>query len=214
MKDLKEIFANNLTALRTENKMTQLELGNAISYSDKAVSKWERAEAVPDAYVLLQLASIFGVTVDFLLKDHASDKMPRAKRTNYPGIAALSIIAVWTAFAIAYIITSLAESPYPLLFMYAGVVSFIMLLVFNTLWGIRAFNIVLVCALVISIITTVYLIFLFAGYNFFQLLFLNIPATLIVICCFNIRIKTRVAGLVRTAKNKTKNANFTDQTPD
>ena len=50
--ELKEIVAKNISALRTQNKMTQLDLGNALSYSDKAVSKWERGESIPDAYVL------------------------------------------------------------------------------------------------------------------------------------------------------------------
>lgn len=203
MRELKEIFAYNLTALRTESKMTQLELGNAISYSDKAISKWERGEAVPDAYVLLKLAGIFGVTVDFLLKDHEGDKMPRRKKTNYPSVVALSVISVWTAFAIAYIVTFLVGHAYPLLFMYAGIVSLIMMVVFNSVWGNRAFNIILVSVLVMSIITTIYLIFLTAGYNnFWPILLLNIPAVLIVICCFRIRIRIRVPSFLRSSKNK------------
>ena len=61
---LADITARNIAALRTQRKMTQLELGEALSYSDKAVSKWERGAAVPDAYVLLALSRLFGVSVD------------------------------------------------------------------------------------------------------------------------------------------------------
>ena len=53
MEELKKIVAANLTALRTAKGMTQLELGEMISYSDKAISKWERGESIPDAFVLL-----------------------------------------------------------------------------------------------------------------------------------------------------------------
>ena len=47
--------------------MTQAQLAELLNYSDKSVSKWERAEAVPDAYVLKHMSEIFGVTVDYLL---------------------------------------------------------------------------------------------------------------------------------------------------
>lgn len=202
MKELKEIFSQNLIALRTEGKMTQLELGNAIGYSDKAISKWERGEAVPDAYVLLSLAEMFGVTVDFLLKDHGGDKAPRRKKTNYKSIVAVSVMAVWMAFATAYIAVLLAVRSYPLLFIYAAVVSFILLIVFNSIWGKRRNNVFFVSALVVSIITTVYLIFLDAGHNFWQILLLNIPAVLIVVGCFHIKIS--VSDFLRVLERKTK----------
>ena len=70
MVDLKLIVASNIIKLRTDAKMTQSELGEKLNYSDKSVSKWERAESLPDANVLKQLSEIFGVTVDFLLNTH------------------------------------------------------------------------------------------------------------------------------------------------
>ena len=70
MSSLKEIVSKNIINLRIKSKMTQLELGTALSYSDKAVSKWERGEAVPDAYVLVKLSALFNVSVDYLLKEH------------------------------------------------------------------------------------------------------------------------------------------------
>ena len=59
MDDLKRIVATNIATLRVNAHLTQFELGEKINYSDKAVSRWERGEAVPDAYVLLQLAELF-----------------------------------------------------------------------------------------------------------------------------------------------------------
>ncbi len=203
-KDLKEIFAFNLISLRTESKMTQLELGNAISYSDKAISKWERAEAVPDAYVLLKLAAIFGVTVDFLLKNHENkdDIKPRRTKTNYVAIAAVSILAVFMAAAIAYISVLLAaDFSYPLLFMYAAFAGIIIIIVFNSLWGNPRLNIIFVSALVVCIITTVYFIFSYID-NYWQILLLNIPAVLIVICCFNVKTIIKIPELWRSSKNK------------
>ena len=49
MDEIKAAFASNLIRLRTAAGLTQSELGEILHYSDKAVSKWERAESVPDA---------------------------------------------------------------------------------------------------------------------------------------------------------------------
>ena len=63
--------------------MTQLELGEALSYSDKAVSKWERGEAIPDAYVLKKLSAIFNVSVDYLLSEHDEKELKAVAPHRY-----------------------------------------------------------------------------------------------------------------------------------
>ena len=49
----REIVAQNIYYLRTVNHLTQYELGEKLNYSDKAISKWERADGLPDAHPLL-----------------------------------------------------------------------------------------------------------------------------------------------------------------
>ena len=53
--------------MRKKNNWTQAKLADKLNYSDKAISKWERAEAVPDIETLHALAELFGVTVDYFL---------------------------------------------------------------------------------------------------------------------------------------------------
>ena len=60
MEDIKPIIAKNITALRQGAKLTQIELAERLNYSDKAVSKWERAESIPDITVLKTIADMFG----------------------------------------------------------------------------------------------------------------------------------------------------------
>ena len=199
--ELKEIFAKNLTALRLRSKMTQLELGNVLNYSDKAVSKWERGEAIPDAYVLLQLSEIFGVSVDYLLKEHVKPP-PAVTKVNHTSIVLITVIAVFTLFAAAFIIMYLAGFTYPLIFCYAVVISLILLTVFSTVWAKRRYNLPIISALVISIIVTLYLIFLSVGFNFWQLLLLAIPAELIVVLCFKVKVSYFFTGDSKKAKNK------------
>ncbi len=60
-------FGEFLYALRKENGMTQAELAERLGVTNKAVSKWETGEAMPESNLLLPIARIFGVTVDELL---------------------------------------------------------------------------------------------------------------------------------------------------
>ena len=48
MNDLKDIISRNLVSLRTGARLTQLQLAEMLNYSDKAVSKWETNEAMPE----------------------------------------------------------------------------------------------------------------------------------------------------------------------
>lgn len=59
----------NLTKYRKALGMTQAELAQRLNYSDKAVSKWERGESVPDVLTLTQIAQQFGITVNELVYD-------------------------------------------------------------------------------------------------------------------------------------------------
>ena len=76
MTDLKQIFAANLQSLRQSNGLTQTELGEKLNYSDKAVSKWERGESIPDAAVLKEISRLFGISLDSLLSDHTEETEP------------------------------------------------------------------------------------------------------------------------------------------
>ncbi|MBR5900709.1 MAG: helix-turn-helix transcriptional regulator [Clostridia bacterium] len=65
--NVKENLAINIAKHRKALGLTQAELAEQLNYSDKAVSKWERGDAVPEITVLKQLADFYGVTVDTLL---------------------------------------------------------------------------------------------------------------------------------------------------
>ena len=87
MEELKNVIADNLINLRKSNKLTQLELAEKLNYSDKAISKWERGESLPDIIILKQLAEMYGVSVDYILTEHTEDekskyKTPRPELNN------------------------------------------------------------------------------------------------------------------------------------
>ena len=69
MDNIKANIAKNIIELRKKNNWTQAELADKLNYSDKAVSKWERGDGLPDIFILQQLAELYHVTVnDLILK--------------------------------------------------------------------------------------------------------------------------------------------------
>jgi transcriptional regulator with XRE-family HTH domain len=65
------ILAEKILKLRKENGMSQEELAEKLNVSRQSVSKWESAAAYPELDKILELAKLFGVTTDYLLKDDA-----------------------------------------------------------------------------------------------------------------------------------------------
>ena len=143
MDDLKETIAKNLVDLRTQAKLTQLQLAEMLNYSDKAVSKWERGEAIPDIRVLIRLSEIYGVTLDDLVKGKELTTEIKPKRKIFSKrafVSALSAILVWfiatCIFVVFYFIPVTAQYAY-LVFVVAPLPTGIVLCVFSAKWGNR-----------------------------------------------------------------------------
>lgn len=66
---IKKQIGANIASYRKRSSMTQVGLAEKLNYSDKAVSKWERGESVPDVLILIQLAELFDITVNDLVVD-------------------------------------------------------------------------------------------------------------------------------------------------
>ena len=188
MEDLKFITAANIISLRTKAGMTQAQLAELLNYSDNSVSKWERAEAVPDAYVLKHMSEIFGVSVDYLLSSHndwepISQKQKRRYRSEI--IVLISMAGICTLAFFIFIIGWILGHMLWLVFIYAVPISLITLLVFNSVWENGKRNYYIVSTLVASIFVMVYLTLL--RWNPWQLLLLIIPAELIVFLAFRVK---------------------------
>lgn len=78
-------FGDFLYELRKEKDLTQAALAEALGVTNKAVSKWETGEAMPETGLLVPLAQILGVTVDELLRGERNaetDETPREPEEN------------------------------------------------------------------------------------------------------------------------------------
>ena len=60
---------NNLKAYRKETGMTQEQAAEALGVSRQALAKWERGDTLPDLENVIKLADIYGVTVDYLVRN-------------------------------------------------------------------------------------------------------------------------------------------------
>jgi len=189
MDNLKDIVSKNIIYLRTTNKMTQLELGEALSYSDKAVSKWERGEAVPDAYVLIKLSTLFNVSVDYLLSEHNDKELKSAvsQRFDRRIISLISFLGTWTLAIIIFAVFWFFGSVQWLVFAYTLPISLVVMIVLTAVWGKKKNNAYYISFLIWSIIGAIYMTFL--KYNLWFLFVIGLPAQVLVLLSFRIRKK-------------------------
>lgn len=183
MADLKVTVANNIAALRKLNKLTQIDLAAKLNYSDKAVSKWERGESIPDVAVLKTIADMFGVGVDYLLEEEHKDEPKKTSKTvkkNRMIISLLAVVTVWLIATIIFVIIQQLALPIAtwLTYVYAVPTSLIVGLVFNSIWGKPRFNFLIISALIWTTLLTVYLTLL--AFNIWLIFLVGIPAQLIV----------------------------------
>lgn len=198
MENIKNVIAENITKLRTANSMTQLELAQKLNYSDKAVSKWERGESIPDVTVLLTIANMFGVTLDYLVKPHVVTDTShlklsnRTKVKNHAFITGMSMLVVWLVATLVYVILALLPVDIRgewLPFLYAVPATMIVWLVFNSIWFNRHRNFLIVSLLMWSCLAAFQLTFLVFSIHIWLVYLLGIPGQIIILMWSNIKLK-------------------------
>ncbi len=199
--DLKSIVAQNIYYLRTINHMTQYELGEMLNYSDKAISKWERGDGLPDVYVLKRMSELFGVSVDYMLTEHTEQDQKVETKTNKKSKALLGNvikIGLLTISLLLFVIIAIAsagEIYYWQVFIYAVPLVAIAGIVFGAIlknrWQVLAY----VSLLMWSILAVIFFALLkFAtDYKVWLIFFIGIPAQIIIFLSFKIRITVKIS---------------------
>lgn len=201
MTDLKSIIAKNIVTLRQGAKLTQSDLAERLNYSDKAISKWERAESMPDITVLKAIADLFCVPLDYLVQEeHDDTPTPLAepapapvKKRNHWVITLLSILIVWFTATLIYVtldMASLAHWARFLVFAYALPVSAIVWLVFNSIWFNHRLNYFIISLMMWSAIASIVMTLYACGVSAWQLLLLGIPGQAAVVLWSRLHYKT------------------------
>ena len=148
--EIRKNFGENLSRLRKYNKLSQQDLANKLSYSDKAISKWELGDNIPDVITLERIAELFNVTVDELIKPSISvskSGVTRKKRLMvtilasglglFLGIVGLLVLSIlkFQAGITGEIIDKFIYCCYPLAFFAGSVITIVLtVLWFEKIW--------------------------------------------------------------------------------
>lgn len=201
MEDLKIIFAQNLIALRKQLKLTQIELAEKINYSDKAVSKWERGESIPDVSVLLTLADLFEVSIDFLVTKHENKEIEqeqtaystKIKKRNRVLITAITFFAILIMETIIFVIFEGTRTTTTLWnFLYCYVFPLpafaIVAVIFASLWAGRYWCFAATSFLIWTIILEAFLIVMLCWKPFPLIFLAGVPAEVVAMMSYKIVI--------------------------
>lgn len=195
MTDLKPIIAKNISELRVQKGITQIDLAEQLNYSDKAVSKWERGESLPDISVLYEIANLFEVSLDYLVTEDHEPSIPssiatqlkKRRKFNHIFITILSILLVWLIATTFFVILEYANSSGPvithaMLFIYAVPISFLLWLIFNSIWFKQRRNYLIISFMIWSILASMYLTALvYWHYNAWEIFLIGVPGQAIII---------------------------------
>lgn len=198
LEEIKNNLATNIVRLRKRANITQLELAELLNYSDKAVSKWERGEAVPDITVLKRISDIFKVSIDTLIatpKQEIDVKKFFNDHKRRSIICSASAILVWLVAVITYSFMNMIYPPLVekawLVFIVAIPITFTVVLIFTSIWGKNLLNLIFASLLCWTLIATVYLFlinFLIAVSPYLWMIYLiGIPIQILLILRFTLK---------------------------
>jgi len=206
---LKNQLGENIAALRKRGGMTQAALADRINYSDKAVSKWERGESIPDVLTLMELSEIFEVSVDDLLRDpnelpqnvgKVEQVMGKAvektlkRKADKRIIEKLCSVLVWFVALLVFVIfSSLEISKSWLAFFYAVPVNCIVMLCLRSAWRDFRTNKWLISGIVWGFLISFYVtVLVLAQANLWKILLLGIPGQIAILLWFRMFRKGNV----------------------
>ena len=198
---LRARIGSNISAYRKRDGLTQAGLAEKLNYTDKAVSKWERGESIPDVLTLMQLAELFEFEVGELLADpnalpgdpgtlekamtQVSEKALKRK-ADKSIIQRLCSILVWSVALLVFVIVSSLGIPKSwITFFYALPANAIVLLSLRSAWHDFRWNKGLISVIVWGSILSLYMTLLvFFGLNIWKLFLLGIPGQAAIILWF------------------------------
>ena len=200
---LKKQIGANIASYRKRLSLTQAGLAEKLNYSDKAVSKWERGDSVPDVLILCQLAELFQITVNDLVVD--PDALPEnpgtvervmgkavektlKRKADKKIILSLSSLLVWFVALLIFVLLSSFDIPKTwVAFIYAIPVNAIVLLSLRSAWHDFRWNRFLISAIVWGGILSVYMTLLvFFRINMWKLFLLGIPGQIAIFLWFRL----------------------------
>ena len=205
---LKKQLAANIVAYRKPSGLTQAKLAEQLNYSDKAISKWERGESMPDVPTLVQLAELFETSVDALLADpnalpenvgvieQVMDKAVQKtlkRKANKRVILGLCSLLVWFVSTLTFVVLFSLQIPNAwMAFFYAIPVDAIVQLSLRSAWKDFRRNQMLVSIIMWGFVLSLYMsLLVFAQLNIWTLFLLGVPSQAAIFLWFRMYRKPR-----------------------
>lgn len=182
MEDLKRIVADNITSLRKNANLTQLEMAEKLNYSDKAISKWERAESIPDVVVMYEIAKLFDVDMNYLVEEDHTQHKPNPK-VNKGVILGISVALVFLIAFVCFAILEFCAPKYPswTVLMFSIPVASVVWLVLNSVWFNKKMNYIIISILIWTVTLTLFVSLLnFINVAVWQIFLITIVGQIIV----------------------------------
>ena len=198
---LKLQIGANIASYRKRGGLTQAGLAAKLNYSDKAVSKWERGESIPDVVTLVAMAEEFDITVNDLLvdpkeipEDADPGKLERAmtqvsekalkRKANKNVILGLSTTLVWFVALLIFVLLSafnVTDDYSWLIFVYAVPANAIVLLSLRSAWHDFRWNRALITVISWGSLAGIYIsLRMFAKLNLWRIFLLGIPGQIAI----------------------------------
>lgn len=184
MKNIRDTVKDNLIALRKQNKLTQMELAKKLNYSDKAISRWENGEVLPDVEILQSIADVYNIPLSYILEEkHPEDKKPKQMQKKY-AVAVLSILALWTAITVGFVYLNIVYNyTFWQIFVWGVPITCVFMLVFNAKWqNSKILSLIFWSILCWSLIASFYLQYL--QYNLWLVFLIGVPVQACVVVGF------------------------------
>lgn len=185
MENLNQIFAENLIKLRKSKKLTQLELSEKLNYSDRNISKWENGTSLPTCDTLKELASFFGVSMDYFFEKHNKVQM----LSNEDDSRRLKLIIIGLAMLGALFASVVCFVAFPnffnvswLSFVWGVVLCSIIGIIFTSIWFNRSHYLFLFISLLVwtGIAASYLTVLMINNLNLWYLFFVGIPLQLAI----------------------------------
>ncbi|MBR5569492.1 MAG: helix-turn-helix transcriptional regulator [Oscillospiraceae bacterium] len=197
----------NIASYRKHFGLTQAGLAEKLNYSDKAVSKWERGESMPDVQTLVQLAELFEVTVNDLLVDpnalpenpgkigrvmeNAVEKRLKRKADKSIILKLCSVLTWFVALLVFVVLSSLDVPKSWVAFVYAIPVNAIVELSMRSAWHDFRRNKLLISTIAWGTLLSLFVsLWVFNNVQVWRIFLLGIPGQIAIFLWFRMFRKT------------------------
>lgn len=194
MDNVNSVIAKNLVTLRKKSNLTQLQLAEKLNYSDKAISKWEKGEALPNINVLMALADFYEVKIQDIVYEHKVVEPKKSKNRLRGILISLSSMMVWLIATIVFVALTYTEfrDKAWYAFIIALPMFFLVITIFLAVWKNNLLASIFASLMVWSFILMISLIL--EEYQVWMIYLIGLPLQIIIV----------LAGLFVHFKNKNK----------